>query len=118
MLTFGEAQSDTLASCSRNTDQAAMRSTKTIHVVSCHAEGEVETPYGGYSFMLVDAAAMGVEFRPEEARKLAERGVRITNVLNAGHQFYHPDNPEWTHVSFCLFAGPVVGEEALEQAVD
>ena len=70
----------------------------------------VDTAYGGDSFVVVDAAALGVEFKPEEARRLAELGVKITNAFNASHSFHHPTNPAWTHVSFCLFAGPLRNE--------
>jgi proline racemase len=67
----------------------------------------VDTAYGGDSFVIVDAEALGIEFRPEEARKLAELGVRITNTANRDLGFVHPGNPDWTHFSFCLFAGPL-----------
>jgi proline racemase len=67
----------------------------------------VDTAFGGDSFVVVDAAAIGVTFQPTEAQRLAELGVSITNTFNAKHRFFHPTNPDWTHVSFCLFAGPV-----------
>jgi proline racemase len=54
----------------------------------------VDTAYGGDSFVVVDATALGVEFKPEKARKLAEHGVKITNAFNASHSFPHPTNPE------------------------
>ncbi len=67
----------------------------------------VDTAYGGDSF---------VGGRPPprlRARRLARRatsrtlGVRITNAANAELGFHHPENPDWTHISFCLFAGPL-----------
>ena len=72
-------------------------------------QGEVvvDTAYGGDSFVIVDAERLGVTFEPSEAQKLAELGVKITNAFNAQHRFYHPENPDWSHVSFCLFAGPL-----------
>lgn len=70
----------------------------------------VDTAFGGDSFVIVDGAALGVEFKPHEARRLAELGVRITNAFNAAHRFHHPEHPDWAHVSFCLFAGPVQRE--------
>jgi len=68
----------------------------------------VDTAYGGDSFVVVDAAASGFDLVESEARDLAQLGVRITNAANAQLDFTHPDNPQWDHFSFCLFAGPVV----------
>ncbi|MGB7242504.1 MAG: proline racemase family protein [Sulfitobacter sp.] len=67
----------------------------------------VDTAYGGDSFVVVDAQALGFDFVPAEARALAELGVQITNAANEQLRFHHPVNPEWDHFSFCLFAGPV-----------
>lgn len=67
----------------------------------------VSTAYGGDSFVIVEAAKLGFELVESEARQLAELGVRITNSANKALGFQHPDNPEWKHISFCLFAGSV-----------
>ncbi len=67
----------------------------------------VDTAYGGDSFVIVDAAALGFALAPEEAHDLAKLGVRITDAANAGLGFHHPENPDWRHISFCLFAGPL-----------
>lgn len=67
----------------------------------------VDTAYGGDSFVIVDAAALGVTLAASEAKTLAELGVRITNAANDQLRFAHPENPEWTHFSFCLFAGDI-----------
>ena len=67
----------------------------------------VDTAYGGDSFVIVDAAALGVAIAVEEARDLAGLGVAIANAADGQLGFAHPENPEWNHVSFCLFAGPV-----------
>jgi proline racemase len=67
----------------------------------------VDTAYGGDSFVIVDAAALGFSLEPEEAHDIARLGVRITNAANAAFRFNHPDNPDWRHFSFCLFAGSV-----------
>jgi len=67
----------------------------------------VDTAFGGDSFVVVDAAALGFALEAGEARTLAELGVRITNAANRDLQFHHPENPDWTHFSFCLFAGPL-----------
>lgn len=67
----------------------------------------VDTAFGGDSFVVVDAEALGFELAAGEARVLADLGVRITNAANEQLEFHHPENPDWTHFSFCLFAGPL-----------
>jgi proline racemase len=65
----------------------------------------VDTAYGGDSFVIVDAAAMGFSLNESEAHDIARLGVKITNAANAQLGFEHPENPDWRHFSFCLFAG-------------
>ena len=67
----------------------------------------VDTAYGGDSFVIVDAAALGLKLVAEEAHFIATFGVKITNAANEQLRFHHPENPDWTHFSFCLFAGPL-----------
>jgi len=67
----------------------------------------VDTAYGGDSFVIVDAAALGFKVAPDEARELAETGIRITRAANEQLGFSHPTNPDWTHFSFCQIAAPV-----------
>lgn len=43
---------------------------------------------------------------------MARLGNKITQAANQQLGFEHPGLPDWTHISFCLFAGP------LEQAPD
>lgn len=76
--------------------------------MSAHAEG-------GDSFVIVDAAALGVALVADEARDLARLGVRFTDAANAQLGVTHPDNAAWDHISFCLFAGPLTdGDAGLE----
>lgn len=75
----------------------------------------VDTAYGGDSFLIVDAAALGFALREDEAHDIARLGVRITNAANQQLGFAHPENPDWTHISFCLFAGALQqGPQGLE----
>lgn len=75
----------------------------------------VDTAYGGDSFVIVDAQAAGFKLCADEAHDIARLGVRITNAANTQLGFHHPENPDWRHISFCLFAGPLVqGAEGLE----
>lgn len=67
----------------------------------------VDTAYGGDSFVLADARALGFAVTPDEARELAETGIRITKAANEQLGFTHPENPEWNHISFCQLTLPV-----------
>jgi proline racemase len=67
----------------------------------------VDTAYGGDSFVVVHAAALGFALTADEAHDIAKLGVRITNAANDQLGFSHPENPDWRHISFCLFAGPL-----------
>jgi len=68
----------------------------------------VDTTYGGDSFVIADAQALGFELVPDEARQIAETGIRITRAANEQLGFTHPENPDWGHISFCQIAAPVV----------
>ncbi len=70
-------------------------------------ELQVDTAFGGDSFVIVDAAALGFEIIKSEARDMARLGVKITDAANEQLGFSHPENADWTHISFCLFAGPL-----------
>ena len=70
----------------------------------------VDIAYGGDSFVIVDAAALGFAIEPNEARDLAEMGMRITAAANEQLGFSHPDQDGWDHISFCQFAGPLTRE--------
>ena len=74
----------------------------------------VDTAYGGDSFVIVEAAALGFALRPDEARDLAETGIRITKAANEQLGFSHPENPDWNHISFCQIAAPVTEVEGVK----
>lgn len=75
----------------------------------------VDTAYGGDSFVIVDAATLGFSLTEVEAHDIAKLGVKITDAANAQLGFDHPENPDWRHISFCLFAGPLTdGPDGLE----
>lgn len=67
----------------------------------------VDTAYGGDSFVIADARALGFAIAPDEARDIAEIGVRITAAANEQLGFAHPTNSGWDHISFCQVAGPL-----------
>ena len=74
----------------------------------------VDTAYGGDSFVIVDAAALGFEIKPDEARQLTETGRKITRAANEQLGFSHPQNPDWAHISFCQFALPLSNENGVK----
>lgn len=65
----------------------------------------VDTAYGGDSFVVADPAALGFALTPDEARDLAALGTVLTRAATEQLGFSHPGNPDWRHISFCLFAG-------------
>lgn len=73
----------------------------------------VDTAYGGDSFVIADAAALGFEIRPDEANDLANTGAGITTAANEQLGFNHPTNPDWNHISFCEIARPLQYEDGI-----
>ncbi|EEX11481.1 proline racemase [Ruegeria lacuscaerulensis ITI-1157] len=71
----------------------------------------VDIAYGGDSFVVVDAAALGLRIAEDEAAEIARLGVAITDAANAQLGFAHPENPDWDHISFCAFCGPLTETE-------
>jgi len=67
----------------------------------------VDTAYGGDSFAIVEAEPLGFALGADEARELSQLGVRIAHAASEQLGFRHPENPDWAHISFCLFAGPL-----------
>ena len=68
---------------------------------------KVDIAYGGDSFVIVDADTLGLSLSPDSARGLAKIGVEIADAATEQLGFEHPDNPDWRHISFCLFGTPV-----------
>lgn len=74
---------------------------------------KVDTAYGGDSFVIADAQALGFSIRPDEAADLVATGLKITRAANEQLGFVHPTNPDWAHISFCQLAAPVVREQGV-----
>ncbi len=71
----------------------------------------VDVAYGGDSFVIVDASALGFAITPDEARDITETGIKITQAANQQLGFAHPDNPDWQHISFCQMAMPLIHDQ-------
>ena len=67
----------------------------------------VDTAYGGDSFVIVDAHALGFSIKADEAKDLADLGLKITRAANEQLGFRHPVLTDWKHLSFCQFAAPL-----------
>ncbi|MCB4456625.1 trans-3-hydroxy-L-proline dehydratase [Leisingera sp. McT4-56] len=67
----------------------------------------VDTAYGGDSFVVVQAADLGLEITEANAKQIAQLGTRILEAANTQLGFTHPENPDWNHISFCAFCGPL-----------
>lgn len=67
----------------------------------------VDVAYGGDSFVIVDAAALGFGILPDEARDLAALGAKITKAANQQIGFRHPQRQGWDQISFCQFTLPL-----------
>ena len=72
----------------------------------------VDTAFGGDSFVIVDAEDLGFSISQDKAREIAEIGMRITRAANEQLGFVHPSLPEWDRISFCLFAGRIERTES------
>lgn len=70
----------------------------------------VDTAFGGDSFVMVDAADLGIDLVPENGRELAALGSRITRAANQQLTFGHPEL-DWDHFSFCQIAGPLTRDD-------
>ena len=67
----------------------------------------VDIAYGGMIYAIVDAAALGFEIVPDEARDLAVLGEQIREAVRQQHPVTHPELPDIKNVSIVQFAGPL-----------
>ena len=75
---------------------------------------KVDTAYGGDSFVIVNAAKLGFNIKPDEAKDIAAIGSKITAAANLQLDFNHPTNPDWNHISFCELALPLFEEDGVK----
>ena len=68
----------------------------------------VDIAYGGAFFAIIDASAVGIALRRENARALVEIGERIKSAVVQKYPVAHPENPEINAVTFTQFVEPVV----------
>ena len=73
----------------------------------------VDIAYGGDSFVIADAAELGLRLARDEAARIARLGTEVTRAANEQLGFSHPENPDWRHISFCQVAGPARRENGV-----
>ena len=67
----------------------------------------VDTAFGGDSFVMAEARALGFAVVPDEARDIAVMGRKIVRAANQQLGFSHPALPGWNHFSFAFITGPL-----------
>ena len=70
----------------------------------------VDVAYGGMTYVLVNAADVGFDLNPDEARALCELGQRIKTAAAEQLAVEHPTNPDIPGITQTAFTGPVHNE--------
>lgn len=63
----------------------------------------VDIAFGGVFYAIVDAARVGLEIKPENARSLMEAGMVIKSAVNQQVSLAHPLYPALNSVSYVMF---------------
>jgi trans-L-3-hydroxyproline dehydratase len=72
-----------------------------------HGKINVDTAFGGDSFVMADVADFGLSITPDNAHIIAALGRKIVKAANEQLPFHHPSLPEWKHYSFCFMREPL-----------
>jgi proline racemase len=75
----------------------------------------VDVAYGGMWYAIADAAALGFELSPSEARELSRVGELIRDAARRQLTCAHPENPEISGVSIVQLAEPWRGVGAVSR---
>ena len=75
----------------------------------------VDVAYGGMWYAIADAAALGFEIEPHEARELSRVGELIRHAAREQLTCAHPENPEIAGVSIVELAEPWRGVGAVSR---
>lgn len=67
----------------------------------------VDVAWGGMAYVLVDAASLGFQLVPREARDLCVLGQRIKQAAAAQLEAVHPENPGFAGITQTEFVGPL-----------
>ncbi|MEM9619257.1 MAG: proline racemase family protein [Pseudomonadota bacterium] len=74
--------------------------------VAGHGTLSVDILFGGDSFVALDASTLGFSLVPDEARALAELGIKIARAADEQIGFQHPTLREMNEITFCLMTQP------------
>ena len=66
---------------------------------------KLDIAYGGIFYALIDAAQLGLEIRPDMAKRLVEAGTAIHRAVNAGLDIRHPEIAAIRGISYTMFTG-------------
>ena len=74
-------------------------------VVDVEGFGKVklDIAYGGIFYALIDPAQLGLEIRPDQAKKLVEAGSAIHRAVNAQLEVAHPEIKAIKGISYTMF---------------
>lgn len=67
----------------------------------------VDIAYGGMTFVLVDAAQLGVDPTAENGRHVCELGARIIAAAAETFETVHPENPDIPGITIATISGPL-----------
>jgi proline racemase len=67
----------------------------------------IDVAYGGMHYALVEAAAVGFQITPDEARDICVVGQKIKQAAREQLDVVHPENPEIRDVTIIGFTGPI-----------
>jgi proline racemase len=67
----------------------------------------IDVAWGGMAFAIVDAASLGFDLVPAEARDLCVMGQRLKAAAAAQLPVIHPDNPDFAGITITEFTNPV-----------
>lgn len=76
----------------------------------------VDVAYGGMIYVIVDAAPLGFQISPDEARELSDVGEKIKAAAAEQLESIHPENPEIHTINQTLWAGPLSVKEGVKTA--
>jgi proline racemase len=67
----------------------------------------VDIVYGGMTYVIVEAAVLGVRLHPSEARRLVEVGEAVKRAAAEQIHVVHPENPDIPGITNIVLTGPL-----------
>lgn len=72
---------------------------------------KVDIAYGGIFYALIDAAQLGLEIRPDMARRLVDAGTAVHRAINTKLDIRHPELEAIRGISYTMFTGRTADDE-------